>query len=656
MSRNQRTNPGEPSRAVRLYGTEEPPAPERLLRAGSLTVLFDGANLRDVRVHGEEVVRAISFVVRDKDWATLIPVIADLAVTEEGGRFRVGYRASVASMGETFDYTVEIEGKAGVLTFSGRGTSPTGLLTNRTGFVVLHPIEGVSGAPAAVTHTDGHRVETRFPETIDPVQPMMDIREISHCTPRGQSVSCLLEGDTFEMEDQRNWTDASYKTYVRPLALPWPYRIEPGEAIDQKVTVTVSGTASAPAPQGGGEIVLRLGEARGAIPPLGVGLQPEDAAATLAHAGALRDLGLSHMICHHDPRRGHDAATLARQVEAVRAIGAEPWLEAVVGNIDDAAAAAEIRALAGVSATLGDPFGTVLVSPAPDLKCTLPGSPWPPAPDAARLYAAARAAFPAARIGGGMFSFFTELNRKRPPTEAIDLVSFTTAAIFHAGDDRSMMETLECLPHIVRTLPVITRGLAYSVGPSAIGLRDNPYGEAPLANPGNIRQAVNFNDPRQRGIMGAAWNLGYFAAFAEGGASAIALGGAVGPFGVLSVPTPFPQPGFGGKGELYPVWHVLRGLARLAGCAIRPLSVSVAGAVRGIAADTAAGTELWFCNPSPTALSVRLPEGFTSAAVLDAGTFCEAARRADLLDEPAELAEPLLVLDAYAVARAVRRT
>ena len=27
----------------------------------------------------------------------------------------------------------------------------------------------------------------------------------------------------FEMEDQRNWTDASYKTCVRPLALPWPY-------------------------------------------------------------------------------------------------------------------------------------------------------------------------------------------------------------------------------------------------------------------------------------------------------------------------------------------------------------------------------------------------------------------------------------------------
>ena len=53
-----------------------------------------------------------------------------------------------------------------------------------------------------------------------------------------------MEGDTFEMEDQRNWTDASYKTYVRPLALPWPYLIAKGETIDQKVTLTVSGSAS----------------------------------------------------------------------------------------------------------------------------------------------------------------------------------------------------------------------------------------------------------------------------------------------------------------------------------------------------------------------------------------------------------------------------
>ena len=55
-----------------------------------------------------------------------------------------------------------------------------------------------------------------MPELISPDQPAMAIRTLSHEAAPGLSVSCRLEGDTFEMEDQRNWTDASFKTYVRP--------------------------------------------------------------------------------------------------------------------------------------------------------------------------------------------------------------------------------------------------------------------------------------------------------------------------------------------------------------------------------------------------------------------------------------------------------
>ena len=43
------------------------------------------------------------------------------------------------------------------------------------------------------------------------------------------------------MEDQRNWTDASYKTYVRPLALPWPYTLAAGAKFEQAITLTVTG-------------------------------------------------------------------------------------------------------------------------------------------------------------------------------------------------------------------------------------------------------------------------------------------------------------------------------------------------------------------------------------------------------------------------------
>ena len=54
-------------------------------------------------------------------------------------------------------------------------------------------------------------------------------------------------GDVFEMEDQRNWTDASYKTYCTPLALPFPVEIPEGARISQSVTLTLI-------PQSGGDI------------------------------------------------------------------------------------------------------------------------------------------------------------------------------------------------------------------------------------------------------------------------------------------------------------------------------------------------------------------------------------------------------------------
>ena len=71
---------------------------------------------------------------------------------------------------------------------------------------------------------------------------------------------------------------------------------------------------------------------------------------------------------------------------------------------------------------------------------------------------------------------------------------------------------------------------------------------------------MNRNDPRQRGLLGAAWNLGYFAHFAYGGAEAIALGGLAGPFGVVHREADWPQAWYDEAGGLYPAYHVLRGL------------------------------------------------------------------------------------------------
>ena len=612
--------PDAPSRNAILYGTEQQVPPPITLRAGPLSAEFEGGNLRSLRWHGFEMLRAVSYVVRDRNWATYNPAISDLQVQRDDRGFRVTYTAVAADSKQCFRWTAQITGSAnGTLRFNATGTPETDFETNRTGFVVLHPA-GVAGAPVTVEHVDASRREARFPDLIEPLQPMQDLRALTHEFAPGARVECRMEGDTFEMEDQRNWTDASYKTYVRPIGLPWPFTLPADVQVRQAVTLAVHGSVAPTMRES--VTTLMLGTLEGRMPPLGVSLDPDDAAAALAEAETLQAAGVRHVLIHHDPRRNHGRQTLAQSLAVARAIDAEAWLEFIVPGIDDFHVA--MAAAGADAAALGASFKTVLVSPAADVKGTLPGSPWPPCPQLEAVFAAAREAFPGARIGGGTFAFFTELNRKRPSLDGLELVSFTTSPLVHAGDDRTVMENLETLPYVARSVRAFIGSHPFHVGPSAIGMRDNPYGAAPLDNPDNIRQAMSRSDPRQRGLLGAAWNLGHVAHFAAGGASALTLGGAVGAFGVM-------QPGGAG---LFPVFHVLRGLAALAGRPLLSVRLSQPTRVQALAVAGPPETQVWLANltaePQDVVLDRQLHEA--RVAMLDEKLFVAASHDVTALE------------------------
>jgi len=648
--------PSAISDSIRLYGTNEPVEPPRLLQAGPLSAEFEGGNLRYIRYHGREMMRAVSFIVRDRNWGTYAPQITQLEFYEQPDSFRISYQATVS--GGEFRYRAVISGESsGSLTFSGNGVATTDFHTNRTGFVVLHPIEGVAGAACTVEHVNGATEETRFPLLIDPVQPMTALRAITHEFAPGFKVTCRMEGDTFEMEDQRNWTDASFKTYVRPLALPWPYLIAKGESIDQSVTLKVSGSAAViESVENGVTLTIAKQVVGNPFPPLGFALCPKDLDATKQSLDALMQSAPSHIVCYYDSRLGHSEIDLRRTADLGKAIGAELWLEFVVPSVDHFEQ--DIRELGRIVTELGKPFTAVMISPAPDLKCTLPGSPWPPCPPLDDCYRAARSALPEVRLGGGMFSFFTELNRKRPPVDLLDFVTFTTVAIFHAGDDRSAMETLESIPYLAKSAQSFVGGKPYHVGPSSIGLRMNPYGEAPMANPDNIRQAMNGMDPRQRGLFAAAWSLGFVTRFTKGGASAITLGGGVGEFGIAYAKMDYLQPWFDGNGGVYPVYHVFKGLAALRGKPLIDLTVSTPREIQAIAVATDDGVEVWIANLTDRLKIVQLVPEFTGkVAVLTAAEFESATRDFFAMNSLERgFADKRLSLAPYAVGRLRSRT
>lgn len=623
----------KPSRAVTLFGTEEMPPEPRVLRAGLLEASLEAGNLRYIRIGGREALRAIAFLVRDRNWGTYNPEISDLEVTSDERGFVVTYKAVCRDASQALAYAARIEGRAdGRLVFEADIEALTDFVTNRTGFVVLHALEGVVGAPVTVEHVDGSVVESRFPEQVDPVCPFQNIRALAHELAPGLRVSCRMEGDAFEMEDHRNWMDASYKTYVRPLAQPWPYTIPRGKAQGQRVTLSLEGKPKAGSTAGAGtDAQVRIGNGSGrAMPRMGLAVAPEFVAEALEGAVLLKAARPAYLVCHFDRRKGHDRADVLRFAELGRATGAALVLEAVIACLDaegkptdDAAVLArDLREVAEAAA--GVSFERVAVSPASDLKCTLPGSVWPRAPGWALLMAEARAAFPGVPVGGGMFSYFTELNRKRPPADLIDFICHTGSPIVHAGDDTSLTETLEALPSIFGSVAAFAGGRPHWVFPTAISMRDNPYGAVPAENPDNIRQAMNRVDPRERGLIGAAWYTGYIARAAGAGPVALTLGAAAGPSGIVYTRQPHAQPWFDEAGaRVMPHYFPIAGAGALAGGTLRRVETSDPRNVQAYAATGTGGLRVWLANLSGEPRSVRIEgvDGDATARVLDETSF-----------------------------------
>ena len=376
-----------------------------MIDAGPLSATVDGLGLRWVRWHGVELLRGVSFLIRDEHWGTFAPVVE--VVARHAGTLHL--RGVLERPRLTCDVRIAIA--ADRLVLDGAVRADEDVTTNRTGFVVLHP-ETCAGAEIAVEHVTGGTMEGRFPDLISPHQPFFDLRAVTHSPYPGVRVRVTMFGEIFEMEDHRNWSDAGFKTYSRPLAAPRPFVIAAGRTVTQRVEIDVQTTLAPP----------RL--ARGAPAVLAGGL-PDDAELLLA-----------------ETRTGRDLDVFARRLQETGRAGAV----LLAGEGDRAA---EIDALAaacpGIEALLIADATTAAI-------------------------AQARRALPRARIGAGSAENFTELNR-RPPPGGADLVFWGVSATVHAADDASLLETLRVLADQARTARALVGGVPLWVGPIGIGPR-----------------------------------------------------------------------------------------------------------------------------------------------------------------------------------------
>jgi hypothetical protein len=609
-----------------LYGTPQPPAPRRSLNCGALNAVIEAGALRAISLGPVELVRQIDFPVRDENWASLPPTTLDESLHETDDEIRYTHSFEVANGALQCRVTYTLSRSSndtGTITAHGTATATRDFTTNRTGFSLLHPLEHVAGRPVTVRHTSGATADMQMPDLISPDQPIKDIAGLAFA-PNGIALDIAFEGEIFEMEDQRNWSDASFKTYCRPLIEPFAYTIKAGETLSQTITVTAAGTppraqVSAPKP-------IQLGtDAPEPLPQLSLALQKgwmiEDHNAS---ANLLRGSGIAQFTLRITPQTASELIPIATGYTSIN----NPALDLEIVLDDDAPAAAQLDRIAALCRDTGLAPEHVTALPTAFLASYQPSSQWPTGLQPADCIAAARSAFPNAKIGAGMLTNFTEFNRCRPAGTDHDFITHGNSATVHAADDTSVMQTLEALPHIFRSARAIGGAKPYRLGLTAIGMRSNPYGAATTPNPDQNRLTMTVYDPRARALFGAAWALGALAATQGHSVAALTLAAPCGPFGIINHASEVARPWYDDhpNAKVTPLYHVLHAL-RDAGPRL-PVSNLPSGfaavAVQTKADSAAPATRLIIANLTDTPRAISLPAG--KLACLDATSFNSAAQ------------------------------
>ena len=552
-------------------GIESLPSPPRILHAGPVRLSYSDGAVRYIEAGGKECVRGIYSALRDRNWGTVEGQIENETIDQRDDGFTVSFDSIHKEGTIDFSWSGKITGKSdGTVIFSMDGTAHSTFERNRIGFCILHPM-ALAGNRCVVTHSDETATEGVFPRYISPHQPFFDIRRI-RCEVAG-GVECETEfsGEIFEMEDQRNWTDASFKTYCTPLGLPFPVTVERGTGIRQSVTVRVfgigtdtrdanssAGTASAvddsSRPEMPVEVTLDTGDRAAQIPALGLAKAAHGGNLTPQELARLRRLGPEHYrveirSASEDPAAlerllsisSKEAEAMEAGLEAALFLGAEPE--------------EDMEALVRAVKTVEPPIVRWLVFKAGEKSTSRQ---WV---ELFRGYM--DGVTPGATVASGTDAFFTELNRDRPDTSLLDGVTFSLNPQVHAFDNESLVETLPAQAAVVGTAREFSGPeTGISVSPVTFKMRWNPNAtdpEPPVPE-GELPPRV---DLRQLSLFGAAWTLGSIFNLARGGAGSVTYFETTGWLGVMETEagSPLPEKFPSKPGQVFPLYFSLAWIA-----------------------------------------------------------------------------------------------
>lgn len=495
---------------------------------GRMSFVWDDGAVRYLTLDDVEVIRAISAPIRNSDWGTCNEVTTKVDIDQTPEQWRVSHISQIQDGNAQRVINIDIADSVDAIKITARFSlcAKQEMLVNRAGFCVLHPLENVRGKPVKVIHSDGSLANCIFPNMISPGQPIIDIIGLTHLIDDVE-VEYRFDGEIFEMEDQRNWSDASYKTYCRPLSSPTPQVIDSAGSIDQEINIMLTRNSAKP--------VLKSNSAKAVYvtrPELLMAMEPKWLSSSLPIVpdGFVMRAGTG---CDWSDDNLQQMAAMADELQ--RPID----LELIVEKLDD-----DISHWASRFAKFGLMPDHVIVLPKPYLKSYQPDGQWPSPPDPEQAAEAAARAFPQSKIGVGMLTYFTEFNRCPPNQNSLgDYITYSTSAIIHAADTQSVFETLQALPDIFSSANSLAPGRPQRLGLVAIAMRTNPYGDGLQSSDADLKRFTTMTniDCRHKGPVGAAFGIAAMMIAAKENVEAMCLGAPDGPFGLLTsdgLPTP----------------------------------------------------------------------------------------------------------------------
>lgn len=572
------------------------------LRAGPLSLIYEAGDLRYIRLNDQEIVRRIYVAVRDRNWGTVPPVRSNEQMDIGNDSFRITYDVTHKQGAIDFFWQGTISGdQEGTITFTMDGLARSTFLRNRIGFCVLHPIRQCAGQPCTIEHVGGRVAQGRFPFYISPHQPFTDMQAITHEVVPGVRAEVRFVGDVFEMEDQRNWTDASFKTYCTPLRLPFPVEVQTGTRIVQSVRLTLSDerptTNDRRPTTDTSSVAFDLQPALITTPLPRIGLQTASHNQPLSQqeVARLKALNLAHLRVDLQLAQP-DYASVLRQA-AVEATELEVPLEIALVLSD--AAAQELRSLMTVLDQVRPAVCAWLIFHVAEKSTS------------ERWIALAREYLthynPDALIGGGTNAYFAELNRQRPPVRALDLVNYSINPQVHAFDNASLAETLEAQATTVASARQFIGSLPLAISPITLKPRFNPDATTaePELAPDELPAQV---DVRQMSLFGAGWTAGSLKYLAESGVASLTYYETTGWRGVMETEqgSPLPEHFRSLPGSVFPLYHILADVGEFGGGKVAPTISSNMLCVDGLAVSKAGKIRVILANLSATLQQVRL--------------------------------------------------